>query len=307
MNVDALIAEISRRLSAARLHFGHGTHNAAEEAGWIVANAMRLPPHALSKHFRRPVSATAARRARALLARRIQSRAPLAYLLREAWLGGLRFYVDRRVIVPRSYIAELLACGLAPWLRRPPRRVLDLCTGSGCLAILAARAFPAAQVDAADISPGALAVAARNIRRFRLQGRVRLVRSDLLAALGGARYDLILCNPPYVSTRVMHALPKEYRHEPALALAGGASGLDIVHRVIGAARAHLAGGGMLVCEVGGARLAVERAYPRMAFAWPDSSEPGTVFLVEREQLPLSGNARTGADARTKPKRAAAKR
>ena len=189
--------------------------------------------------------------------KRIEQRIPAAYLLNEAWLDGVPFYVDRRVIVPRSHIAFLLR-----GLRVAPKRILDLCTGSGCLAILAARAFPQARVDAADISGAALAVAARNVRQHKLGKRVRLMRSDLFKELKG-RYDLIISNPPYVSTPAMRKLPPEYRYEPGIALAGGGQGLDFVARILEGAAAHLEPRGLLVCEIGENRKALERAYPEV--------------------------------------------
>jgi ribosomal protein L3 glutamine methyltransferase len=287
LKLGELIRRTTRRLARARLHYGHGTRSADEEAAWLVLGAMRLPPVAARADLAREVPAAGLRRVRRLAARRIREHIPLAYLLREAWLGGLRFYVDRRVIVPRSLAAELLRDeGLRPWLRRPVRRALDLCTGSGCLAILLAHAYPKATIDASDVSARALAVARRNVAHYRLGRRVRLVRGDLFDALAGHRYDLIVCNPPYVAPRAMRSLPTEYRREPALALSGGPAGLLVVRRVIEQARAHLRPRGLVVCEVGGARRALERAYPRLPFVWPEISEPGSVFLIEREALPL---------------------
>jgi ribosomal protein L3 glutamine methyltransferase len=201
-------------------------------------------------------------------------------MLNEAWLAGHAFYVDRRVIIPRSHIAELLSERLRPWLDRPARRVLDLCTGSGCLAILAAHAFPEAEVDAADLSKPALAVAKKNVAKYRLGKRVRLIRSDLFASLQGERYDLIVTNPPYVTAASMRRLPPEYRHEPGLALSGGKDGLQLVSKIIELAPAHLLPGGSLVCEIGAGRKAVERAYPRASFAWPETSAgSGQVFIL----------------------------
>jgi ribosomal protein L3 glutamine methyltransferase len=201
-------------------------------------------------------------------------------------LQDRRFYVDRRVIVPRSHIAELLPAGLDFWLRgRSPRRVLDLCTGSGCLAILAAFAFPRARVDASDISAAALAVARRNVASYRLKRRVHLIQSDLFAALGQGRYDVILCNPPYVPERDMRRLPPEYRHEPALALAGGQKGFDLVRRLLAEAADHLAADGLLVIEVGEGRRAVEREFPRLAVTWLETSAGrGLVFAVTAREL-----------------------
>jgi ribosomal protein L3 glutamine methyltransferase len=225
-----------------------------------------------------------------LVQKRIKRRIPAAYLLKEAWLDGLAFYVDRRVIVPRSHIAFLLRD-----LGRAPRRILDLCTGSGCLAILAARAFPTARVDACDISPDALAVATRNVRKHKLERRIRLVRADLFKGLGKSRYDLIVTNPPYVSTPSMRRLPPEYRHEPGIALAGGRQGLDHVVRIIEAASHHLNPDGLLVCEVGDNKPALERAYPRMPFLWPVPE----VFIL--------APSRTAAASRKRPRPARARR
>jgi ribosomal protein L3 glutamine methyltransferase len=278
-------SEIARRLARAKLHYGHGAHNAGEEAAWLLS------------------SVSDERRLRGILERRVRERVPLAYLLKEAWLGEYSFYVDKRVIVPRSFIAELLRGGLGPWLAREPRSVLDLCTGSGCLAILAALEFRRAKVDGADLSAAALQVARTNIRRYGLERRVRAVRSDLFGALKGRRYDLIVSNPPYVTAKSMRRLPEEYRHEPALALAAGADGLDLVRRILAQARAHLNPGGLLVCEIGGNRRALERAYPRLEFAWPEVSDPGTVFILAREQL----SPRTGAPTRSVARQARARR
>jgi ribosomal protein L3 glutamine methyltransferase len=278
LTLAELVRAAERRLRAAPLRYGHGTANARDEAVFLVLRGLGLPFEARAD---RPVSAGEARRIDRLVTRRVRERIPVAYLLDEAWLAGERFYVDRRVIVPRSHIAEMLGARMRPWLRRAPRRVLDLCTGSGCLAILAAKAFPRARVDAADLSAGALAVAARNVVRHRLRSRVRLLRSDLLAGLRGARYDLIVANPPYVSGKSMRELPREYRHEPRLALAGGRDGLDLVRRMLADAPRVLAPRGLLVCEIGAGRRALERAYPRLPFTW---TQLGTVFVLRREEL-----------------------
>jgi ribosomal protein L3 glutamine methyltransferase len=279
--------DVARRLRRARLVFGHGTSNARDEAAWLVCHALRITFDDFEGALDRPVDAAAARRIEALVARRIATRAPLAYLLREAWLQGHRFYVDRRTIVPRSHIAELLPAGLAPWLgKRSPRRILDLCTGSGCLAILAALAFPRARVDASDVSAAALAVAQKNVASYRLGRRVRLVRSDLFAALGKISYDLILCNPPYVPRRDMRRLPPEYRHEPALALASGHDGLDFVKRLLADAPGRLADAGVLVVEVGEGRRTVERTFPDARLTWlTTAGGTGLVFLATAAELP----------------------
>lgn len=268
MKLAALISQTEDRLRRAPLFYGHGTDNPRDEAAFLVLRGLGLP-------FDADLGQEAdAQAVEPLVRRRIRERIPAAYLLKEAWLAGLPFYVDRRVIVPRSHIAELLAARMKPWLGRAPRRILDLCTGSGCLAILAAKAFPRARVDAGDVSAAALAVARRNVSRHK--ARVRLVRSDLYGALGTARYDLIVTNPPYVAAAAMRRLPAEYRHEPSLALAAGKDGLDLVRRIVAHAPEHLNPGGLLVCEVGDGRKAVERAFPRMPLLWPKDE----VFIVQ---------------------------
>jgi ribosomal protein L3 glutamine methyltransferase len=287
LTLGDLVREVEERLRKARLHYGHGTANPHDEAAFLVLRGLALPFEAPAH---RAVSAREQARVARLVQRRIRERIPLPYLLHEAWLAGEPFYVDRRVIIPRSHIAELLAQRLRPWLRRPVRRALDLCTGSGCLAVLAAKAFPRARVDAADLSPGALAIAARNVARHRLRSRVCLVRSDLLAQLARRRYDVILSNPPYVSAPDMRALPREYRCEPRMALAGGSDGLALVRRIMAQAAAHLQANGLLVCEIGDNRGALERAFPRMAFAWPQThAGTGEVFVLAREELLRAGN------------------
>jgi ribosomal protein L3 glutamine methyltransferase len=261
-SLAGLIARIEKRLVAAPLHYGHGTQNAHDEAAWIVLRGLGLP---FDADLAQPLKETAVRKIDALAQRRISERMPVPYLLKEAWLAGVPFHVDPRVIVPRSHIAELL-----PALRqrfRKARRILDLCTGSACLAILAAKEFPSSVVDAADISPAALAVARKNVARHRLGRRVRVVRSDLFTALGAQRYDLILTNPPYVSAKSMAALPAEFRHEPRLALAGGGDGLDLVARIVDRTRAHLALDGALVCEVGESNAAARRRFRALGLEW----------------------------------------
>jgi len=284
----ALIRDAERRFRAARLSYGHGTDNPHDEAAFIVLRGLGL-------RFDSPVNEDLPeerlRRVEALIRKRIEKRIPAAYLLNEAWLEGRSFYVDRSVIVPRSHIAALLGNRLRPWLPRPPRRILDLCTGSGCLAILAALAFPRARVVASDISPAALAVAARNVRRYRLQKRIRLLRADLFGKVPG-RYDLIVSNPPYVARRAMRALPREYRHEPRLALAGGTDGLSAIRKIIAQAADHLSPDGLLVYELGANRRALERAAPGAPLYWPQDE----VFILEAP--------RTRAASRTAPRRAA---
>lgn len=275
-----------RRFSAARLVFGHGAHNARDEAVWLLAHVLHIDFGEVHEVSDRVLNAREEREALRLVERRIETRKPLAYLLREAWLAGFRFYVDERVIVPRSFIAELLADDLTAWLRRRTvKHVLDLCTGSGCLAILAARAFPRASVDALDISPRALAVASRNVTEYRLRSRIRLVKSDLFARAPNRRYDLILSNPPYVPAAAMRRLPAEHRREPGLALAGGRDGLDMTMRIIESAAAFLAPGGLLIVEIGHNRKVLERRAPGVAFTWLSTSAgDDMVFLLSREQL-----------------------
>jgi len=278
------ITAAARRLRRARAFFGHGTTTAEEEALWILAHVSKLLPRHLLDALDHPAAPAHRRRADELIAARIRSRKPAAYLLQEAWLEGMRFHVDERVIVPRSFIAGLLTDGLEPWLPSKVHSVLDMCTGSGCLAILAAKQFPRAKVDAVDLSEDALAVAAINIKRYRLGQRIRLGRSDLFDQLPPHSYDLILSNPPYVDARAMRALPGEYRHEPALALAGGKDGLDLVRKIISAAPGFLSPQGILVVEIGHNREVLECAYPRTPFTWLETpAGDGFVFLLTRQQ------------------------
>ncbi len=284
--MGALVRHGARRFRAARLAYGQGTANARDEAAYLTLHALGLKPDAPARDFERRVEPAIATRVLHLFERRIRERKPAAYLTRSAWLGEFRFYVDERAIVPRSHIAELLDERLAPWITGSGhvRTALDLCTGSGCLAILLARSFQRARVTASDISRPALAVARRNVRDYRLTRRIRLVESDLFAALPGKRYDLIVCNPPYVTARNMQRLPREYRHEPRAALAGGKDGLDLVRRILSGAGEHLHARGLLVVEVGAGRSAVEKAWPRLPFTWLDTSGGGDVFVLGCEQL-----------------------
>jgi ribosomal protein L3 glutamine methyltransferase len=299
LTLGELHERIERRLRAARLRYGHGAHDARQEAAYLVFGGLGMP---FDEPLERPVGASQARRVERLAHRRIVERIPAAYLVRKAWLGDLEFYVDRRVIVPRSFIAELLRERLRPWLQRPLRRALDLCTGSGCLAIAAAREFPKAHVDAADISPAALTVARINVSRYQLQRRIRLVRSDLFEALRDSRYDLIVSNPPYVTAASMRRLPAEYRYEPDIALAGGPDGLELVRRIIREAAAHLEPRGVLVCEIGHNRRALERTFPHLPLIWPETSAgSGHVFILHREALPALPHARTAGRARVRPR------
>jgi ribosomal protein L3 glutamine methyltransferase len=288
----ALLGDAVERFEAAGLAYGHGTTNALDEAAWILLHALELPHGALNANLDKPLPAAKIAKARALVDERIRSRKPAAYLLNEAWLGPHRFYVDERVIVPRSFIAEFLR----EWNGNVPARVLDLCTGSGCLAILAALAFPEAKVDAVDLSLDALDVARRNVADYRLEARVELVQSDLMASLAGRRYDLILSNPPYVKAASMRRLPDEYRREPTMALASGDDGLRHTRTILEQARAHLEPHGLLMVEIGHNRKALERAYPTLPFEWPKASAgAGYVFTLTREGLAGSSHPprRTG--------------
>jgi ribosomal protein L3 glutamine methyltransferase len=305
VTVHALLNNAFARLERAHLAYGHGTTNAWDEAVYLVLHALKLPPDRLTPYLTRIVSAHEHARVMKLVGERIRLRIPAAYLTREAWLGDYRFYVDERAIVPRSFIAELLRERLAPWIapRRRINRALDLCTGSGCLAIVLAETFATAHVDGIDIDRAALAVAKRNVASYRLQQRVRLLRSDMFAALGDTRYDLIIANPPYVSADTMRKLPHEYKHEPHLALASGKDGLDAVRVILREAAEHLTGYGLLVVEVGHHRRRVEAAFPRHPFVWPlTSGGDDCVFILERDDL-LRAAAPAAESPATGPRRA----
>ena len=279
-----------RRFRRGRLAFGHGTGNAYDEAAWLLLHVAKRPYDDLAGALSLALTAPQRRRVLALIEKRIATRKPLAHLLREAWLGEHRFYVDERVIVPRSHIAGLLDHGLSPWIRSAAqvRSALDMCTGSGCLAILLALTFGRAAVDAVELSDAALAVARRNVADYRLQRRVRLVRSDMFAKLDDFRYDLIVANPPYVDARAMGRLPQEFRREPRLALAGGRDGLQFVRRILTHARRHLTPHGVLVVEIGNNRRVLERAYRALPFTWLETSAGGDyVFLLTRDRLPTA--------------------
>jgi ribosomal protein L3 glutamine methyltransferase len=275
----------SARLDQAGVSFGHGTGNAFDEAAWLALAALGLPLDAFDAQAERVLDARECVAVEALIARRIATRQPAAYLTHEAWLQGVPFYVDERAIVPRSLIAELIADGaIDPWLSAQTRRVLDLCTGNGSLAVLAALAWPEVEVDASDVSEAALEVARINVERHGLGSRIALHRADLFDALPG-RYDVILCNPPYVNAASMAALPAEYRAEPALALAGGEDGMDLVRRILRDAPAAMNDGAVLVLEIGHERVHFERAFPRLEAVWLDTSAGGDqVLLATREAL-----------------------
>jgi ribosomal protein L3 glutamine methyltransferase len=276
------------RFAAEKLVFGHGTATALDEAAFLVLSTLHLPIDSLEPWLDARLLPAERLAVRDMIEKRIATRKPAPYLTNEAWVGGHAFYVDERVIVPRSYVAELLGQdGLSGIIGDPSSvgSVLDMCTGSGCLAVLAALAFEAAQVDAADISADALAVAARNVGEYGLEDRVSLVQTDLFEGLAGRRYDLILANPPYVSDAGVAAFPPEYAAEPRLAHWGGADGLDIVRRILAEAGAHLQPGGHLIVEVGTGRTTIEEDYPHLPFIWLDTAESaGEVFAIGAADL-----------------------
>ena len=275
------------RFNAAELFFGHGSQSAYDEAAYLILHTLHLPLDRLEPFLDARLLPAEIDAVLDLLEQRVTRRIPAAYLTHEAWLGEHRFYVDERVIVPRSFISELLQERLHPWVADPHSvgTVLDLCTGSGCLAILAALAFPLASVDGADISPDALAVAAHNVRDYALDERVQLIESDLFAALEARRYDLIVSNPPYVDAPSMAALPAEYRSEPRLALASGSDGLDHIRLILRQAGSHLSSNGSLVVEAGHNRDTLEAAFPDLNFNWLEvGAGDEFVFLLTRRDL-----------------------
>ena len=271
------------RFRTARLAYGHGTTNAVDEAAFMVLEALRLPISRIDPWLDLVPTAPEKARLMTLIEARIALRMPAPYLLEAAYMHGVRFHIDRRALIPRSFIGDLLAGGALPTAK--PRRILDLCCGSGCLAILAALAFPGAKIDAVDLSPGALALARRNVATHRLGDRITLYRGDLFKPLQGQRYDLIISNPPYVDAGGMAKLPPEFRHEPRMALAAGDDGLDLVHRILAEAPKHLTKSGGLVCEIGRGRPPLEAAYPRLPFIWLDTElSEGEVFWLSRSDL-----------------------
>lgn len=271
------------RFRSARLAYGHGTTNAVDEAAFMVLEALRLPIHRIDPWLDLVPTEPEKARLMTLIEARIALRMPAPYLLEAAYMQGVRFHIDRRALIPRSFIGDLLAGGALPTAK--PRRILDLCCGSGCLAILAALAFPRAKIDAVDLSTGALALARRNVATHRLGDRITVHRGDLFKPLQGQRYDLIISNPPYVDAGGMAKLPPEFRHEPRMALAAGDDGLDLVHRILAEAPNHLTKSGGLVCEIGRGRPPLEAAYPRLPFIWLDTElSEGEVFWLSRSDL-----------------------
>jgi ribosomal protein L3 glutamine methyltransferase len=285
-SVGTLIAQAAQRLRRARVFFGHGTDNARDEAAFLVLHALALPPGGGPELYRRRVGVRAAAGARELISQRIATRVPAAYLTGVAYFAGLPFTVDARVLIPRSPLAELIEHGFAPWMNPAGiRRVLDVGTGSGCIAIACAHYLRQVHVDALDVSAEALEVAGENVRRHRLTRRVHLVRSDHFRALKNARYDIIVANPPYVGKAELHALPAEYRHEPQLALAAGRDGLDSIRIILSQAARHLNPGGVLIVEVGNTEQAVRCAWPQLPFVWLQFGRGGGgVFLLTRAAL-----------------------
>lgn len=280
------IDRVAAQFVAAGLHFGHGTDNARDEAAWLVLHAIEAPLDGSFQGWGQAVSAGAARDIRRLAQARCEGGMPLAYLIGAAWFAGIEFEVTPAVLVPRSPIAELILDDFQPWVEPSRlRRVLDLCTGSGCIAIATALRLEQVRVDASDISSAALAVAARNVARHGLEGRVRLLQSDLFQALPACRYDLIVANPPYVASATLQGLPREYRAEPGLGLVSGSDGLDAVLSILAEAPRYLAPDGILVCEVGESEQRLARALPGVPFLWLEFERGGSgVFVLNRSEL-----------------------
>lgn len=284
--VGAAIDRCARALQRARVHFGHGTDNARDEAAELVFFAAGIAHSRGAAAYPRMLSAPRRARIDALLAERIARRVPLAYLTHRAFFAGLELYVDERVLVPRSPIAELAMQRFAPWVEsRRVRRILDIGTGSGAIALACAKAFPRARIDAVDISSDALAVCRRNVRRLKLTRRVRVLRSNYFSAVAGRRYDIIVSNPPYVGRAELAALPREYRREPQIGLAAGRDGLDAARAILAAARRHLSDHGIVVVEVGNSEKRLLRAFPRLPFVWPSiAMGGGGVFVLRAADL-----------------------
>lgn len=286
LTVGELLGRVTRRFRRARLFYGHGTLEAGDDAAALLVHALGSEPPLTAAQLRRRAGAAVVAEVERLAERRLRERVPVVYLTQRCWYAGLPLYIDSRVLIPRSPIAELIEQHFEPWIvSQRVRRILDVGTGSGCIALACARAFPKARVDAVDIDPAALEVARLNIRRLRLARRVRALQSDHFAALKGDRYDIIVSNPPYVGRREMAGLPAEYRHEPRGALAAGTDGMDSVRVLLREAISHLQPGGILIVEVGNTERAVRRAFPHLPFLWLQFSRGGGgVFLLTREQL-----------------------
>ncbi len=269
----------------AGLHFGHGSDNALDEAFHLVTWGLKLPHELPKQYFDAHLTAPERTRVLKLLRERVRTRKPAAYLTGEAWFAGLPFEVDERVLIPRSPIAEMIQNHFRPWLRTQPHRILDLCAGCGCIAVACAMAFPEAVVDAVELDAGALRVLKRNLARHGLDGRMEAIHSDLFAGLKGRKYGLIVSNPPYVPTARWKKMPKEYRHEPKLALEAGKDGMAVVERILREAPAHLEDDGLLVCEVGGSVPEFNRRFASIPVIWPEFEHGGDgVFVISRDDL-----------------------
>lgn len=286
--VAALVEYAATLLEKAGVFFGHGTDNPYDEAAFIVLESMKLPPDGLNRHAGKRVPVKLRQEILDTVDARIRTRKPAAYLLNRAYMHGIPFYVDERVIVPRSFIGELMCGGDEPVFARETgkiKTVLDLCTGSGCLAILAAMTFPGAKTDAVDLSPDALEVARRNVNEHGLRKRITLHQGDLFAPIADKTYDLIITNPPYVDAAAMASLPPEYQREPAMALASGTDGMDIVRRILKDSHSHLKSNGVLVCEIGQGKEIIEKEFPNLPFLWLDTEcSSGEVFCLRQKDF-----------------------
>ena len=275
------------QFEASDIFYGHGTDNAYDEAVWLIMSALYLPMDTLNNFLDARLAASERIKLASFIDQRITQHTPTAYLLKEAWLQGLKFYVDERVLIPRSFIAELLNTDLSPWIEFPEmiESAADICTGSGCLGVLLASVFPNAAVDVIDISQDAIDVANINIANYGLEAQVTAIKSDMFSALSGKKYDVIISNPPYVDAPSMAALPAEYQNEPQLALGSGVAGLDHTHTILREAANYLNDDGILIVEIGHNRDALEDAYPNIIFNWLEvSSGTEFVFLLTKSQL-----------------------
>lgn len=295
MSLRQMVEWGADQFEAAKLYFGHGTDNAMDEAAWLTASALGVRPDYDGVDVERLLSTQEQEVIVALFERRISERKPAAYLIHEAWFAGLAFYVDERVLIPRSPIAELIENGFQPWLgNHPAGHILEIGTGSACIAITCALAFPEAKVDATDISEDALAVAGQNRSRYQLEDQLELLKSDLFSALSGRRYDIIVSNPPYVDAEDMAALPEEFRHEPELGLTAGDDGLDLVTPMLAQASGYLNPGGILVVEVGNSMEALQARFAEVPFTWLEFEYGGQgVFVLDAETLATYGQVFTG--------------
>lgn len=281
-----LLVQLEKKLQKSGAYFGHGTNNTWDEAVQAASHVLHLPPDVDASVGERLLTKGEIEEIKELIQERIDQKIPLPYLTNEVWFAGLSFYVDKRVIIPRSPFGELIQDHFSPWLEdQPPHRVLDLCTGSGCMAIACSHYFPAAKIDAVDISPDALAVARQNIERHHCGDSVHLIQSDLFSGCHGQQYDLIMSNPPYVDRTDMASLPSEFHHEPTLALAAGEDGLMIVQRILSEAAHYLTDKGLLIVEVGNSEAALTKAYPHLPLTWLTFKRGGSgVFLINRQTL-----------------------